>query len=85
MTRTRKDVAVGGGRSEIWQIERRGEVLMRMVGGTSTTTGIENAKDLEAPPPIRLEDAKTMMRHVEAQEVARTEIIDHREKALHRR
>jgi hypothetical protein len=91
MTRARKDVAAGGERSGRWQIERRGERLMKMVGGTGTTTGIGNVEDLEVLAPNLLEDEKTMTRNLEAREIAhhgeiaRTEIFDHREKALHRR
>jgi hypothetical protein len=91
MTRARRDVAAGGERSGRWQIERRGERLMRMVGETGTTTGIGNVEDLAVLTPNLLEDAKIMMRNLEAREIAhhgeivKTETFDHQEKALHRR
>ena len=91
MTRARKGVVVGGERSGRCQIERKGERLMRMVGGTGTTTGIGNLEDLEVLPRNPLEDEKTMTRNLEAREIAHhveiawKEIFDHREKALHRR
>jgi hypothetical protein len=90
MTRARKDVAVGGERSGRWQIERRGEGLMRMVGRTGTTTGIGNVEDLEVLPQNPREDEKTMTRNLKAREIAhhgeiaRTETFNYREKALHR-
>ncbi len=91
MTRARKDVAAGGERRRRWQIERREEMFMRIAGGTGTTTGIGSVEDLEVLSPNLLEDEKTMTRNLEVREIAhhgeiaRTEIFDHREKALHRR
>jgi hypothetical protein len=97
MTRRRSGGDGDGERSERWQIERRDgevkvEVPMTTVEKTSTTIEIGSVEDLEVLPPNRLEDAKTAIPNLEAQEtvhrhneIARKTMSDHHEKARHRR
>jgi hypothetical protein len=66
---------------------------MTMIGKTSTTTEIGSVEDLEVRRPTPLEDdAKTVIRNLEAREIARHPVeiarigrLGHQEKALQHR